>query len=71
MMQRRLTMTLTLDHDEVVEALRKGIPEIPAEATVRIRWRPGDGPGSFKNKNKVKVQPFLEVVFDLPEPEEP
>jgi len=64
-------MALTFDMNELREALRTGLPEIPADAKVRVAHRPGTGPGSFKNNNGVKLQPFVEVVFDLPSEEMP
>lgn len=57
-MKRRLTMRLTFDLAEVLEALRAKYPEIPPEATLKVTWRPA---GATKEAEIV-------VSFDLPEP---
>lgn len=62
-------MTLTFDLDEVAAALRKAHPEIPADAKIRMYRRPGNGPGYVESGGQ-KFQPFVDVEFDLPEPDQ-
>jgi len=64
-------MTLTFNADEVRDAFRLAHPEIPADAQVRVGNRPGNGPGSYKTtkRNGPGIEPFIKVIFDLPEEE--
>lgn len=69
-MKRRITMELALDMNEVRTALRLQHPEIPPNASVRAVYRPGNGPGAYRNDKGSHVQPWVLVTFDLPEPED-
>lgn len=55
-MKRRLTMRLTFDLAEVLEALRAKYPEIPTEATLKVVAKPGSTGKDFE----------VVVSYDLP-----
>ena len=61
-------MEFTFNRDDVLAALRLAHPEIRADARVSIGFRPGNGPGSYKNTQGVTVCPEVRVTTEVPEP---
>ena len=69
-MHKRHLVEYTFDRDDVLAALWAMHPEIQGDAQVLIGFRSGNGPGSYKNRNGVRVYPFVRVTTEVPNPKE-